>query len=46
MWFAGCLLHKYIRGLRSEVAANLEWLRENATSGQFEPELEEMGLGH
>jgi len=24
----------------------LEWLRENATSGQFEPELEEMGLGH
>lgn len=36
----------YIRGLRREVIAKLEWLKDNAFSGQFEPELEDLGIQH
>jgi plasmid stabilization system protein ParE len=36
----------YIRTLSDQVAAKLEWLKTNALSGQFEPELEDLGLGH
>ncbi len=36
----------YIRGLQKEVIDKLEWLKDNAFSGQFEPELEELGLQH
>lgn len=37
---------RYLRGLRREVTTKLEWLKDNALSGQFEPELEELGLQH
>ncbi len=36
----------YVRGLKTQVSIKLEWLKEHSLSGQFEPELEGMKLGH
>ncbi|MCU0319573.1 MAG: type II toxin-antitoxin system RelE/ParE family toxin [Flavobacteriales bacterium] len=36
----------YVRGLQRQVAGKLEWLKNNAFSGQLEPGLEELGLQH
>lgn len=36
----------YVKGLRRQVAAKLQWLRMNAGQGQLEPDLEVLGLGH
>jgi hypothetical protein len=36
----------YVRGLTAQVSAKLDWLKDHSQSGQFEPELEGLQLGH